>query len=345
MKCLIFFASLLSLVACSKQPDAPKVVIEPPAMTFIVGAAAGNTQRSYSGEIRARHEATLAFRVGGKLLERAVDSGSMIHAGQVLAKLDSADTSFQLSAADSQWQLADAEVKRYRDLHAKGFVSQAALDAKETTLKSASSQAGLSRNQQNYTTLHADQAGVVVATLADVGQVLGAGQAVLRVALAGEREVSISIPESEFNQLKIGDQAGITLWQGQAEGAKFKGRLRELTPMADASSRTYSARVTLLDKVDVALGMTAEVSFIQSAKKVELLVPSGAIFQQGEQAAVWVVDAQHQVVLRPVKISAYRDQGALIASGLVAGERIVSAGVHKIAAGAKIRAIDTSLPQ
>ena len=263
----------------------------------------------------------------------------------MLAKLDSADAGLQLSAADSQLQLAEAELKRYRELHAKGFVSQAALEAKETTFKSASSQAGLSRNQQNYTTLHGDQAGVVVATLADVGQVLGAGQAVLRVALAGEREVAISIPESEFQQLKIGAQAEITLWQGQTEGAKLKGRLRELTPMADASSRTYAARVTVLDKADVALGMTAEVSFIQPATKAELLVPSSAIFQQGESAAVWVVNAQHQVELRPVKISAYRDQGALIASGVVAGERIVSAGVHKLAAGEKIHAIDTSLPQ
>lgn len=345
MKYITLCIFLLSLVACSKQPDAHKPVNERPAMTFIVGATAGNNQRSYSGEIRARHEATLAFRVGGKLLERAVDNGALIQAGQMLAKLDNADTNLQLNAANSQLQLAEAEVKRYRELRAQGFVSQAALDAKEATFKSASSQVGLSRNQQNYTTLRADQSGVVVATLAEVGQVLNAGQAVLRVALAGEREVAISIPESAFQQLKIGDQAEIILWQGQTESTKLKGRLRELTPMADASSRTYAARVTLLDKADVALGMTAEVSFMQPAKKAELLVPGSAIFQQGEQAAVWVVDAQHQIALRPVQISAYRDQGALIASGLVAGERIVSAGVHKLAAGEKVRAIDTGLPQ
>jgi multidrug efflux system membrane fusion protein len=116
--------------------------------------------------------------------------------------------------------------------------------------------------------------------------------------------------------------------------------------MADASTRTYAARVTLSDKpVGVALGMTAEVSFIQPSKKADLLVPSSAIFQQGENAAVWVVNGQHQVVLRPVKISAYRDQGALIASGLIAGERIVSAGVHKLAAGEKVHAVDTGLSQ
>lgn len=344
MKYLTLFVLLL-IAACNKQPDAPKTMTERPAMTFIVGATGSNNQRGYTGEIRARHEATLAFRIGGKLLERTVDSGALIQTGQVLAKLDNADTSLQLSASDSQLQLAEAEVKRYRDLHAKGFVSQASLDAKETTYKAASSQAGLSRNQQNYTTLHADQAGVVVATLADVGQVLGAGQPVLRVALAGEREVAISIPESKIQHLKIGDQAEITFWQNQREGTKFKGRLRELTPMADANSRTYAARVTLLDKVDAALGMTAEVTFIQPTKKVELLVPASAIFQQGENPAVWVVNAQHQVVLRPVKISEYRDQGALIASGLLAGERIVSAGVHKLAAGEKVRAIDTGLSQ
>lgn len=332
-----------TLAACGKKEEAPPVKIERPALTHVVGAQADGGGSVYSGEIRARHEAQLGFRIGGKIVERLVDAGAVVRAGQPLARLDASDAALQAGAAEAQYRVAEADTQRYRELHARGFVSQAALDAKEAALKSAAAQAGLTRNQSAYTTLRADRSGVVAAALAEAGQVVSAGQPVLRIAYDGEREVSISIPESQLASLKLGAPAEVSLWAGEA--AVFKGRLRELAPAADPVSRTYPARVAL-DKSDAqpALGMTARVRFNPSAdsrqaggKNNGFVVPLTAIFQQGDQSAVWVVAADRSVGLRPVKVAAWRDDGAVIASGLAAGERIVAAGVHKLSAGEKIR--------
>lgn len=346
MKRCVLILTLAMLASCSKEAAPPPVQSERAAMTMVVGSMAGESSQLYSGEIRARHETVLGFRIGGKIVERMVDAGAQIKAGQALLRLDAVDTGLQQSAADAQYQLADAEAKRYRELHSKGFVSQAALDAKEAALKSAVSQAGLSRNQEAYTTLRADHAGVVAATLAEVGQVVGVGQPVLRMAQDGEREVAIAIPESRINKIKVGAKADISLWSDSDEGVHFSGRLRELAPMADALSRSYAARVTINGAdARVALGMTAQVSFSNQAMGSALLVPGSAIFQQGDKHAVWIVAADSTVNLRPVQISAYRDEGAVISSGLNAGERIVAAGVHKLSAGEKIRISENATPQ
>ena len=332
---------------------------------MVAGAVATGGGNTYSGEIRARHETALGFRIGGKIAERLVDAGAKVKAGQPLARLDPADTGLQASAADAQHQLAETEAKRYRELRSKGFVSQAALDAKEAALKAAAAQAGLNRNQEAYTVLRADHAGVVAAILAEAGQVVSAGQPVLRIAQDGGREVAVAIPESQINNIKVGAEAEVTLWAGGSEGAHFGGRLRELSPMADAVSRTYAARIALMqpngygrlphphlnplpqagEEANVKsnllfLGMTAQVRFGNPGKGGELLVPSTAIFQQGDKPAVWVVAADRSIGLRTVQIAAYRDDGAAISGGLNAGERIVIAGVHKLTAGEKVRAID-----
>lgn len=343
-KPFLFVALLLALSACSKAAP-PPASVERPALTQVVGALAGEGDHVYSGEIRARHELSLGFRIGGKVTQRLVDAGARVKAGQVLARLDSADAGLQAGAADAQWQLAEAEVKRYRVLLSKNFVSQSALDAKEAALKALSAQAGVARNQSSYTTLVAEKSGVVMATFAEVGQVLSAGQTVLKLAEDGERDVAIAIPEAQFSQLKVGMSAEVSLWADGNERAHVTGRLRELSPAADAASRTYAARVALTDS-SIPLGMTAEVKFAaKTAANAALLVPLTAIFQQGNHAAVWVVAADHSVSLRPVQVTQFGDEGALIASGLQAGERIVRAGVHKIVAGEKLHAIDNGAAQ
>jgi len=312
-----------------------------PALTFIVGSVASGNSNFYSGEIHARHETPLGFRIGGKIIERLVDSGTRVQAGQILMRLDPEDSSLQASSAQAQYQLAMEEAKRYRELRDKNFVSQSALDAKETALKAAAAQAGLAGNQTDYTTLRADHAGVIAETIAEVGQVVNAGQPVLRLALDGPREVAIAIPEAHFLGLKIGMRADVTLWSAGNEAIRLNGRLRVLAAAADPSSRTYDARVALNENDSrAALGMTAQVRFMNNEQRDKLIVPLTAIFQQGDQAAVWVVAADHSIGLRPVKIAAYRDNGAVIAGGLKAGERIVSAGVHKLNAGEKIRVIE-----
>jgi RND family efflux transporter MFP subunit len=334
---LIAFAA--TLTACSEETVTPARA-ERPALTRVVGALAGEGGNWHSGEIRARHEVALGFRLGGKIIERRVEAGMQVQAGQVLARLDPVDAGLQAGASQAQYQLAESEAVRYRELRSKGFVSQSALDARETALQAAAAQAGLARNQSAYTTLRAEQAGVIAATLAEAGQVVSAGQPVLRLAQDGEREVAIAIPESQLAGRRVGEAAEVVLLSG--DGAPLAGRLRELSAVADPASRTYPARVSFSAAPgQAALGMSARVRFVgpkQTAK--DWLIPHSAIYQQGDQTAVWVVAADRSVSLRQVKIAAYRDEGAVIAGGLVVGERIVSAGVHRLTAGEKIRLID-----
>ncbi len=346
MKRSILLLVLVPMFAgCGKEP-APAAKIERPALTLVTGSAATAGGNTYSGEVRARYETQLAFRIGGKIVERLVDAGAQVRAGQALMRLDPGDTGLQLGSAEAQYQLAEADAKRYRELRAKGFVSQSALDAKEAALRAAAAQAGLARNQSAYTTLHADRAGVIAATLAETGQVVTAGQPVLRLAPDGEREVAIAIPESQLVNLKVGAAAEITLLTAGDSMTPLAGRLRELAPAADPASRTYAARVALTQaSTGVALGMTARVRFAADKKSDGLLIPLSAVFQQGKQAAVWIVAADRTISLRQVEVAAYRDDGAVIAGGLAAGERIVSNGVHRLAAGEKIRSIESGSAQ
>ncbi len=342
---LMIIVSALALSACSKESP-PVAKVERPALTYVVGESGADSANVYSGEIRARYETVLGFRIGGKLVERLVDAGAFVKKGQVLARLDAADTGLQESAAAAQYRLAEDDLKRHRELREQGFISQSVLDAKETALKAAAAQAGLARNQAAYTTLVSDRAGVVSATLAEVGQVVSAGQPVVRVAQEGEREVAVAIPESRFSSLKVGMPVEVDLSAGGAETKHLTGRLRELSPSADPASRTYPARVVLNKGGEkVALGMTARVRFGMGEKKSGFIVPLSAIFQQGDKSAVWIVAQDRSVSLRPVAVTAYRDDGAWIANGVAAGERIVSAGVHKLTAGDKIKIIENGKAQ
>ena len=321
------------LTACSQEsspPPPPPVLVK----THLVSQSAASAGRAYSGEVRARHETSLAFRIGGKILERKVDVGAAVKAGQLLARLDPADVRLAAGQAEAQRALALAEAKRYRDLHARSFVSAAALEARETALASAEAQAGMARNQAAYATLNADHAGVVAAVLAEPGQVVSAGQPVLRIARDGEREVAIAVPEAGVIDLKPGMTAEISLWSG---GRAYQGRLRELSPAADPATRTYAARVSILDAdAGLALGMTASVRFTTQATPA-LVVPLAALFQQGQGFAVWAVGSDATVSLKPVTVAGYTDAGAAIAAGLQPGERIVAVGVHKLSAGQKVR--------
>jgi len=336
----VAMAGLLLAAACSKP--APPAEPPRPVLSMQVGAtdsdAAANT---YSGELRSRYETQLAFRVAGKIIERRVDAGATVKAGEVLARLDPADTASSATAAAAQLALAEADARRYRELRAQNFVSQAALDAKETALKAAQAQAELARNQNAYTTLVADSAGVVAAVAAEVGQVVAAGQTVFRVSRPGSMEVAIAVPESRVASLRIGQPAEVSLWADAS--ARYRGVLRELASVADPVTRTFAARVAIADTelaqsggVRPLLGMTASVRFAAAAQ-APLHVPLTAIFQQDGKPAVWVLAADSTVALRPVEVAAWGEKDATLAAGLVAGERIVVAGVHKLAAGEKVR--------
>ena len=334
----VVLAALSLVAACSKSPLPPEPLR--PVLTALVGESADDGAATYSGEVRSRYETPLAFRIGGKIAARLVDVGASVKAGDVLARLDPADSALSANAANAQLDLASADVRRYRELRAKNFVSQAALDAKETTFKSAKAQAELARNQSDYTVLRADHAGVVEAVAAEVGQVVAAGQTVVRVARTDALEVAVAIPEARLPERF--KEAEITLWAD--EQASYQGVLRELSPVADTATRTYAARISII-KPDsrVQLGMTAKVRFLAdkaSAPAARLSVPLAAIFQQDGQPALWIVGDDQTLSLRPVVVAAYGEQRATLVSGVASGERIVVAGVHKLSAGEKIKAVD-----
>jgi multidrug efflux system membrane fusion protein len=334
--------SLLSilLAACSAPPPPPAV----PKLVRTLKVGAGGTApevagRSYSGEVRARIETTLGFRVGGKIVERLVDTGVSVKAGQPLARLDPTDTSLQAVQAEAQRALAEADLKRYQDLKAKNFISASALDARETAFKAADAQAKLAKNQAGYTTLVADKSGVIGQVLAEPGQVVSAGQAVFRMAPDGDREIAIAVPESEVAGLKFGQQASVSFWAG---GVKpVEGRIREISPVADPVTRTFAVRIALKNAdPNLPLGMTATVRLAGPAVASSMVtLPLTAVFQQGTQPSVWVVAADDTVSAKPVKVAAYTDTGVVIESGLNGDERLVAAGTNLLTVGEKVRVV------
>jgi multidrug efflux system membrane fusion protein len=323
-----------------------KVASDPvrPVLTQTVKTGAAAARDVYSGELRARYETELGFRVGGKLVARPVDAGTRVSKGQVLARLDPEDAklaaqsaSAQLASAEGDLVLARAERERHAELLAKRFISQSAFDAKQNALNAAEakveqarSQAALSTNQAQYTTLVADSDGVVVSVSAEPGQVLAAGQPVLRLARAGEKEVVVNAPEGQLERFKVGAAVAITLWADN--NTLFAGRIREVAGGADPTTRTYAVRVSAINPpAQAQIGMTANVVFPQQPDASLVLLPLSALAQDDAQAAVWVVDPKSsQVKLRRVAVGQYREDGVTITRGLEAGDIVVTAGVHKL---------------
>lgn len=353
-KPLFWLALVLPLAGCGEKAVAPAAA---PRMVLVHVVASGGamSEAAYSGEVRARHEINLAFRVGGKLLARAVDVGDRVAAGQLLARLDPADLALSSAAAEANLEAAAAErayaeqeAKRYRGLRAQQFVSQALLDAKETALRAAeervralTAQASLAKNQRGYGELRADAAGVVAAVQGEAGQVMAPGQPVLKLARSGEKEVLIAVPEHRVTELAEAGELVVTLWA--VPGKTYRGHVREVAPQADPVTRTYAARVSILDADDaVRLGQTARVSLSQIA--VATLIPAGSVFQQGRQPAVWVLDAEGRAHLRPIEVAAWREDGVAVKGGLSAGDRIVAAGAHKLVEGEAVRVAEGSRP-
>jgi RND family efflux transporter MFP subunit len=320
-------------------------------------ASAPLTAGVYTGEIRARHEVDLAFRVGGKIAARLVDAGSEIKPGQPLARLDPADLELaasaaraQLAAAESDHTTARTERERYAGLLAKKFVSQAAFDAKDNAFNSAQArleqaraQSRISGNQATYGTLSSEFPAIVTAVIADAGQVVSAGQAVLRVARPEEKEVAIAIPESRLAELKAAKNLTISLWADPT--LILRGELRELSPAADPATRTYAARIRILNPTPyIRLGMTARVALDGAVDSKTLLVPLGAVIDLGKGPQVRIVK-DGKVTSRPVQVVRFREDGVELAGGLTAGELIIISGAGKLADGQEVQAKPAATPE
>jgi len=353
---LLLAAAAVALGACGPAKTEPDPVR--PVLTQRVTPGAVASRDIYSGEIRARYETDVAFRVGGKLVSRPVDAGSRVTKGQVLARLDPEDarlaaqgTSAQLASAEGDFALAKSELDRHADLFAKKFISQSAFDVKQNAYNAgrarvdqARSQAAITANQAAYTTLTADADAVVVSVAAEPGQVLAAGQAVLKLARSGEKEVVVNAPEGQLARFKVGQDVGITLWADPAK--MFSGRIREIAGGADPVTRTYAVRVSALGApAHAQLGMTANVLFNPAADASLVLLPLSALARGGNDPAVWVVDpATSRVRLRPVTIGQFREDGVTVTGGLATGDIVVTAGVHKLKNDQVVRVAQAPAP-
>ena len=350
----LILGSALGLSGCASKAAAPA----PPHAAIVAHPQSADalTADVYSGDVHARYESQLGFRVAGKIKARLVDVGAHVQAGQVLAELDPLDLRLQVASAQAAVGSAQAardmtqsEYNRYRSLLDKHFISQTQVDAQDNALKAAQAQVkqaqatlAVAQNQAEYTTLRADHTGVITTITAEAGQVVSAGQNIAMLARDGDVEVEIAVPENRIADYRIDAPATIEAWADA--GKHLIGHLREISPEADRVTRTYRVRVTLDDSsATPKLGQSARVYFVDAAKAQQALIPLSALYEQAGKPAVWLVDTKtHQVHLTPVNVAAYREQGVALDGGVSAQQWIVTAGVHKLRDGEAIAPIDSS---
>jgi RND family efflux transporter MFP subunit len=322
----------------------------PLVRTMVVSPLNAGEQYAYAGEVKSRHESQLAFQVGGKIIARNVELGSIVRQGQTLMQIDARDVEqsvvsqkAQVVQAKSQLQLAEQNLKRYHQLFIEDVISrsqleqyQAAYDIARAGHEQTLALYTQSIHQMDYTRLKSDKAGVVSSINAEVGQVVGPGQVVVTVVQDGEREIEINVSENRIEAIRLSSKAKITFWA--LPGVTIEGKICEIAPMADAVSRTYNVRVALAQaSPQVRLGMTASV-LIHEAGGASFIpfIPLSALYQTGTTPQVWVIQ-QDTVHLRPIRTGVFGNDQVQILSGLNAGDVIVTAGVHKLRDGQKVK--------
>lgn len=339
------FAALLG--GCSKEPV--KVEDIRPVRAMVLSANSVDIDAEFSGEVRARVESRLAFRVAGKITARKVDPGTLVKRGQVLMQLDPQDLQLSqaqaragLRAAETTRDLAKSELKRYQELRVKNFVSQAVLDQKLSGYQAAQAQVDAAQaayfgqsNQAGYATLVADIDGVVTAVDADVGQVVTPGAPVVRVAKTSEKEIVIGLPEDKVDTLRKVDDVTVRLWANPK--VVIPGKIREVSPVADAATRTYAVKVSIPDSAeDVKLGMTALVQFSSTTATPLIRVPLTALFYEKATTSVWVVE-NGAVKLVPVLVGGTAGNEVVLVGGVKPGQTVVTAGVNLLKQDQKVK--------
>lgn len=344
-------AAVILLSACKRQETEVYEEVRP-VRTIVAGRNTGSVGAVYSGEIVARYVSQLGFRTPGRVAARLVDVGSAVKRGQPLMRLDPEQealhvvaASADVDAARSRVAQARIDLQRTEQLLARQFASRAeldqqklALDQAEAQLRSANAQRDVSANQRSYTVLTADRDGVVTAIGAETGQVVAAGQSVVTVAADGEREVAISIPESRVDELRQAKTLQVSVWAHP--GRTWTGILRELAPGTDSVTRTYSARISVreADPAVLRMGLTASVFAPDVEGTSAIRLPLTAIVDQKGQRQVWVVDPKTSLVaLRNVVLGSPQDDAVLVTGGLAGGETVVTAGVHMLQPGQRVK--------
>jgi len=326
---------------------------EAPIVRVVAAARVTGSERGFTGIIGARVQSNLGFRVPGKIVERLVNTGEVVKAGQPLMRIDETDLRLAVTAkrnavaaARASFVQSEADEQRYAQLVSNGWASRqryeqakAALDTAEAQLATAEADARVSENEATYSVLVADADGTVVETLGEPGQVVSAGQTVVRIAKAGPREAVVALPETI--RPAIGSVAEASVYG--ADGRRDAAHLRQLSDAADAQTRTYEARYVLDGEAAAApLGATVTIRLASQASQPEVQVPLGAVLDDGRKTGVWVLDSATSTVrFRPVKLVRVSDDTAVI-SGLSSGDPIVSLGAHLLQEGARVRTASES---
>jgi RND family efflux transporter MFP subunit len=341
------------LAACNDATSSADPRTQPPLVRIETVETSVQSERSFTGIVAARVQSDLGFRVPGKVLERLVDAGQSVKRGQALMRIDPTDLRLAVRAHDEAVAAAKARARqtaddeaRYRDLVVGGAVSasaydkvKAAAEAARAELNAAEAQADVARNETSYAVLVADAHGVVVETLAEPGQVVDAGQIVVRVARAGRREAIIELPETL--RPAIGSTGRATLY---GSGVTGSAKLRQLSDAANRQTRTFEARYVLEDRLaDAPLGSTIVIQIpaiqISDGRSVPALqVPIGAIFDPGKGPGVWLVEGEApRVTWRAVRIARLSDEAASVVGNFKAGDRVVALGAHLLHEGEPVR--------
>src|SRR3954462_11169814 len=343
-------AMAVALAGCN---DSVAQKIEParPVLVATAHYEAETPERSFVGTIRPRIEADMGFRVPGKVAKRLVEVGQTVEIGQPLATLDEIDLRLQaeqataeLSAATGVLAQAAAAETRAKELRAKGWATdaqpdraRAAADEARARLNRAERSVDLTKNSLSYATLVADARGVVTATMIDPGVVVAAGQTAIRVARFAEKEAVVAIPETLLERARTGT-ASVTVWP--EPGKTYAARLREIAPAADPATRTYLAKFSLPEADDkVSLGMTATLTLADAATERVAKLPLSALFSQGSNPSLYIVDDSGAVRLQPVVVKSYDSNAVVIAGGVNEGAKVVALGVQKIDPAQKVRVV------
>ncbi len=344
----------LILVACSKTEPAPDPIRAVRTMT--VGSDSVGGTYEYAAEVRARTESRLGFRVGGKIVRRDADLGDSVKRGQVLAQLDPQDLKLgqdaaraSLVAAQANHDQSVADYRRFKELRDQGFISSADLERRDTTLKASKAQLDQARaqssvqgNQAGYAVLAADASGVITGVDADPGTVVAAGAPVLRLAHDGPRDVLFSVPEDKVGLIKaLAAQPGsfkVRLWG--ASGELMDASLREIAASADPVTRTFLVKADIgsAASAGVRLGQTATVVVELPKTTGVVKLPLSALKVEQGRSVVWLVDkASMTVTPQPVQVVGADGNEAVITGGLTPGQTVVTAGVHVLNPGQKVK--------
>jgi membrane fusion protein, multidrug efflux system len=343
----VLLSAALALAACSKTEPQPEPVR---AVKVIKVSASGlDAAHEYSGDVRARVESRLGFRVAGKLIKRQAEVGQRVSVGQVLAQIDPQDYKLAadaaragVAAAQTNRDLAAADYKRFSSLKDQNFISGAELERRDAALKAAQAQLDQAQvqlksqgNQAGYATLVADVAGIITAVEAEPGQVVSAGAPVVRIAQDGARDVVFSVPEDRVRQLAVGTEVAIKRW---SDNSQITGRVREVAASADPVTRTFPVKVSVDAQQAPALGSTVYVLPPSGTSGISAIkLPTSALFLLGKTSHVWVLDTTAMTLKStPVQVATADGNEAVIASGLTAGQMVVSAGVHVLSPNQKV---------